>query len=448
MGKAQTSAFQNRELSWLQFNRRVQAEADQPKNPLLERAKFLAIVTSNLDEFMQVRYPKVFRAAKGKKAEKKQLGGLTSKELYQKVNKEILSQNNQQYLLFDGISSELYLHGIRLYPVFSLSHTQSDREKELFHDSILPFLKELPQDAAVSQKQLHLCVKLTRSRGRRSRFALVALPASLPRIYDLSETRDDQCLIGLEDVVRHHVNALFPRESVEHCGVFRILRNQNFELPECTPEGMEGAVREMLGMRRSGQVMRLEAEERMSEEMLTWLMKRLDVQREQRYRVTGPLDLNKLMMAVYGMVKRPELKYTPVPPKAVPELMGDDIFDRIEEKDYLLFHPYHSFDPVVHLVERAAEAGASFVYPALGVTMREGQREYFLQGLEDAFPGQGLRARYLRRYGDRYWCASPRARRLWEVFSHRCGQLGMRYRMEQIVSAATRDYGDRQLSFF
>ena len=106
--------------------------------------------------------------AKSKKAEKKQLGGLTSKELYQKVNKEILSQNNQQYLLFDGISSELYLHGIRLYPVFSLSHTQSDREKELFHDSILPFLKELPQDAAVSQKQLHLCVKLTRSRGRRS----------------------------------------------------------------------------------------------------------------------------------------------------------------------------------------------------------------------------------------------------------------------------------------
>ena len=355
MGKAQTSAFQNRELSWLQFNRRVQAEADQPKNPLLERAKFLAIVTSNLDEFMQVRYPKVFRAAKGKKAEKKQLGGLTSKELYQKVNKEILSQNNQQYLLFDGISSELYLHGIRLYPVFSLSHTQSDREKELFHDSILPFLKELPQDAAVSQKQLHLCVKLTRSRGRRSRFALVALPAPLPRIYALSETRDDQCLIGLEDVVRHHVNALFPRETVEHCGMFRILRNQNFELPECTPEGMEGAVREMLGMGRSGQVMRLEAEERMSEEMLTWLMKRLDVQREQRYRVTGPLDLNKLMMAVYGMVKRPELKYTPMPPKAVPELMGDDIFDRIEEKDYLLFHPYHSFDPVVHLVERAAE---------------------------------------------------------------------------------------------
>ena len=94
MGKAATNAIQNRELSWLQFNRRVQMEADQPKNPLLERAKFLAIVTSNLDEFFQVRYFGVYKKATGKKAEEKQLGGLTARNLYRKVNKEILSQNN------------------------------------------------------------------------------------------------------------------------------------------------------------------------------------------------------------------------------------------------------------------------------------------------------------------------------------------------------------------
>ena len=90
------------------------------------------------------------------------------------------------------------------------------------------------------------------------------------------------------------------------------------------------------------------------------------------------------------------------------------------------------------------------VFPQLCVLPQLSRNVSFVtsQELEDAFPGQGLRARYLRRYGDRYWCASPRARRLWEVFSRRCGQLGMRYRMEQIVSAATRDYGDRQLSFF
>lgn len=103
---------------------------------------------------------------------------------------------------------------------------------------------------------------------------------------------------------------------------------------------------------------------------------------------------------------------------------------------------------VLEVVERAAEAGASFVYPALGVTMREGQREYFLQGLEDAFPGQGCGLATSGGTGTGIGAPAPGARRLWEVFSRRCGQLGMRYRMEQIVSAATRDYGDRQLSFF
>ena len=126
MGRAVTSAIQNRELSWLQFNRRVQMEADQPKNPLLERAKFLAIVTSNLDEFFQVRYNGVYRKATGKKAEEKQLGGISARNLYRKVNKEILSQNNMQYTLYEGICSELYLHGIRLYPVFPLSTAQGD----------------------------------------------------------------------------------------------------------------------------------------------------------------------------------------------------------------------------------------------------------------------------------------------------------------------------------
>lgn len=107
-----------------------------------------------------------------------------------------------------------------------------------------------------------------------------------------------------------------------------------------------------------------------------------------------------------------------------------------------------SMEQVTAVVEAAAEAGARFVYPAFGVTMRQGQREYFLDALEQGFPGQGLRARYERRYGERYQCASPNARALWEAFSGRCGELGLLYRMEHIVSAYQRGYGDRQLSFF
>lgn len=352
MGRAVTSAIQNRELSWLQFNRRVQMEADQPKNPLLERAKFLAIVTSNLDEFFQVRYNGVYRKATGKKAEEKQLGGISARNLYRKVNKEILSQNNMQYTLYEGICSELYLHGIRLYPVFPLSEAQQEKEKSLFETSIRPYLKVVPEDAVIAQKQLHLCVKLQKSKGKKAAFAMVALPTTLPRIYDISVAEGEQCLINLEDIVRHHVQALFDKETVESCAAFRVLRNQDFELPE---EGaMEEMIREMLSQRITGQVMRLEVEERMPEDMLAWLMKGFKVDEYRRYRATGPLDLNKLMMAVYGAIKRPELKFAPKAPLLIDELMGEDIFEKIDERDYLLYHPYHSFDPVVHLLEKAA----------------------------------------------------------------------------------------------
>jgi len=101
--------------------------------------------------------------------------------------------------------------------------------------------------------------------------------------------------------------------------------------------------------------MRLEAEERMSEEMLTLLMKLFKVEQDRRYRVTGPLDLNKMLMSLYSMVKRPELKYPVCKPKPIPELMGEDVFEQIDSRDWLMYHPYHSFDPVVHLMQHAAE---------------------------------------------------------------------------------------------
>ena len=107
-----------------------------------------------------------------------------------------------------------------------------------------------------------------------------------------------------------------------------------------------------------------------------------------------------------------------------------------------------SGENVLSVVEGAAGAGAKFIYPAFGVTMRQGQREFFLDGLERAFPGQGLKERYLRQYGDRYQCASPRARTLWRVFTEACRKRGILYDMKSIIRAATLGYGDRQLTFF
>ena len=103
---------------------------------------------------------------------------------------------------------------------------------------------------------------------------------------------------------------------------------------------------------------------------------------------------------------------------------------------------------VLSVVDSAAQAGARFVYATFGVTMREGQRDYFLNGLDRVFPGQGGGERYRKRYGTHYYCSSPRARDLWELFSNRCKELGLLYEMSHIISAATRDYKDRQLNFF
>ena len=132
---------------------------------------------------------------------------------------------------------------------------------------------------------------------------------------------------------------------------------------------------------------------------------------------------------------------------ALEELSGAGLFAGVLLMPVLPFLE-DSDEGVLAVVEGAAQAGARFIYPAFGVTMRSGQREYFLDGLERAFPRQGLKERYLRQYGDRYQCASPRARALWKVFAGACRERGILYDMKSIIRAATLGYGDRQLTFF
>ena len=132
---------------------------------------------------------------------------------------------------------------------------------------------------------------------------------------------------------------------------------------------------------------------------------------------------------------------------ALKELSGAGLFAGVLLMPVLPFLE-DSDGNIMAVVEGAARSGARFIYPALGVTMRQGQREYFLDGLERAFPGQGLKGRYLRQYGDRYQCASPRARVLWRVFTEACESRGILYDMKSIIRAATLGYGDRQLTFF
>lgn len=344
-----------RELSWLQFNQRVQAEADNPDNPLLERAKFLSIVASNLDEFIQVRYHRLLEAAQGPDDGRLLACGLTPAELMQRVNKAILRQQNLQYMLYEGVHSELYHQGVQFYPVFMLSEAMRYRCKEIFLHDLLPRLHVAAWNEELEplpQKKLLMLVRLRPRNGASARFATVALSSSQKRIYDLPGEGGARYCIRQEDLVKQFLPLLFPEDQAEEASLFRLVRNQDFPLND--GDDVATAVREMLLKRRTGAVMRLEAEERMSTEMLALLMKRFGVQPERRYRVTGPLDLSKLLMTLYGQMDRPELKYPKADPITVKALTGEDIFTNIARKDWLLYHPYHSFEPVVNLLNRAA----------------------------------------------------------------------------------------------
>lgn len=353
-GNARPRYF-HRELTWLRFNQRVQAEADHPENPLLERAKFLAIVTSNLDEFMQVRYHRLLENAMSPEAGQRQPCGLNHTEILRQVNRTILRQQNQQYLLYEGIHSELHHLGTQFYPTFAPSEAMAARIKQIFLRELMNRLRPVPwgeEIAPVSQKKLHLFIRLQPRDGREARFATLSLPGS-PRLYLLPSDDGIVRLIRQEEIVKLFLPSLFPEDRVEEASVFRILRNQDFPLDDRGDVATE--VREMLMKRRTGDVMRLEAEERMSAGMLAMLTERFRLAPECRYRVTGPLDLNKLMMSLYNLLDRPDLKYRRAEPQAVAPLCGKDIFARIEEKDWLLYHPYHSFEPVVNLLNQAAE---------------------------------------------------------------------------------------------
>ncbi len=346
--------FLSRELSWLQFNHRVQAEADNPANPLLERAKFLAIVTSNLDEFMQVRYHRVLEAAQGKDASQILPCGMTALELLTRINKAILRQQNLQYLYYEGIHSELFHQGIRMYPSFILTEPMQLHLREVFLQELLPRLKPVPWGEEINplaQKRLHMMVRLRPKSGADVRYATLAMPSS-QRLYELPSEGGVQCFIRVEDLVRMYLPQLFPGDMVEEAMAFRILRNQDFPLME--QGDVSTAVREMLLKRHMGDVMRLEAEERMNAEMLGMLMRYFQVPAARRYRVTGPLDLNRLNMSLYGQLDRAQLKYPRAEAVTLPALLGEDVFQSITQQDWFLYHPYHSFEPVINLINRAA----------------------------------------------------------------------------------------------
>lgn len=350
--------FLNRELSWLDFNARVLSLAEDPKTPLLERAKFLAIFASNLDEFYMVRVAGLKRR-QSTGLSVRSVDGLSPREQLDKITERSAELGDRHARCFlTDVMPALEEAGIRIVRWSHLSTAEQDRLHQYFREQIFPVLTPLAVDPAhpfpyISGLSLNLAVVVRDPDDGVERFARVKVPNNVSRFVKV----EDGGFLPIEDVIAAHLSQLFPGMQVVEQHLFRVTRNADLEVEEDRDEDLLQALERELARRRFGPAVRLEAAESMSDHVLDLLVRELDVNDQDVLRVPGLIDLSALW-ALYE-VDRPELKDEPFVPATHPQFADGEtprsVFAMLREADVLVHHPYHSFSTSVQrFIEQAA----------------------------------------------------------------------------------------------
>ncbi|MGK2946932.1 MAG: RNA degradosome polyphosphate kinase [Acidimicrobiales bacterium] len=340
--------YLNRELSWLDFNERVLALAEDERVPLLERAKFLAIFSQNLDEFFQVRVAGLKEQVTAGISSLTPDGRTPAQQLLEVRDRVADLVDRQAHLFLDDVVPALADVGIRLS---SWDDLDDDDEKflvETFEHRIFPVLTPLAVDPGhpfpyISNLSLNLAIDLRDPTTGERRFARVKVPNLLPRFVVMP---DGERFVPLEQVIAAHLDQLFPGMEVESRATFRVARNAHLTLEEEEADDLLAAVEIELRRRQFGRAVRLEISTDISEEVRGLLQRELDLTDDDTYQVAGPLDLGGLW-SVHGL-DRPELK-DPVFKRVSPSRLDNgederpDFFAVLRDGDVLLHHPYDSF---------------------------------------------------------------------------------------------------------
>ena len=362
----------NRELSWLAFNDRVLHEALDPRTPLLERLKFIAIFSANLDEFFMVRVSGLMEQVRAG-VQSKTADGLSPEAQVDAIRRHLRPRLQQQHHLFEAeLRPALQAHGVFLLDYADLDRQQQHYLQTYFESQIFPVLTPLSVDPAhpfprLSNLSLNLAVIVTDPETGIQKFARVKVPNNLPRFVDLPEdlsTYDGQRRlwvgVSLESVIAHHLDYLFPGMTIQGNYLFRITRDADFPVREDEADDLLLAIEEEISKRRlEGSVCRLEVQAGIPEDLLQGLTQELKVADEDIYRLNGLLNLKDLFFFM-GM-PLPELKDEPWTPLVNPRLKPVereevDIFTVIRQGDVLLHHPYESFSSSVQtFITQAAE---------------------------------------------------------------------------------------------
>ena len=349
----------NRELTWIEFNRRVLEEALDPSVPLLERLKFLAIFSGNLDEFFMVRVG----GLQQKKAAGIAVGSGADRTppavQLDRISDAVRQQFAQAYrCLHSELQPALEKEGIFIRQLKDLTDVQRAHLTDLFRREIFPVLTPLAIDQGhpfphLLNKSLNLAVLLRRPRTASEKlFAVVQVPAVLPRFVLLPGDKGVQ-LLPLESVIRLHLTDLFPGMTIEHSTVFRVTRNNEYEIEDDEVEDLMKTIEEEVRKRRRGFAVRLELEEAALPEVSQFLMQALDLDPLDVYPMQGMVDFTGLFQ-IHSFAGYSHLRDPQFVPQANPDLVGSNIFNAIRQRDILMHHPYESFAPVVDFIETAA----------------------------------------------------------------------------------------------
>ncbi|GGS51999.1 MULTISPECIES: RNA degradosome polyphosphate kinase [Actinokineospora] len=356
--------YLNRELSWLDFNARVLALAEDASQPLLERAKFLAIFASNLDEFYMVRVAGLKRRMETGLSVRS-ADGMTPREQLAwiaKRNQELVEQHARAFA--EHVRPELAAHGIRIATWGELTTEQSTRMSVYFRDQVFPVLTPLAFDPAhpfpyISGLSLNLAVTVRNPDEGPPRFARVKVPDNVPRLVPVDRSPDERTAVflPLEELIAAHLGMLFTGMEIIEVHAFRVTRNADLEVEEDRDEDLLKALERELAQRRFGPPVRLEVADDMSDHMLELLLREMDVHENDVVVVRDLLDLSCLW-GIYA-VDRKELKDPPFVPATHPAFAEGEtpksVFARLREGDVLVHHPYHSFSTSVQrFIEQAA----------------------------------------------------------------------------------------------
>jgi len=351
----------NRELSWLEFNQRVLEEAEDKSVPVLERLKFLAITSSNLDEFFMVRVGGL-RLLVSEGVTSRDASGLTPGQQLELITRRTHRMVEEQYAAYDdGIEPELADKGVRRIHPEKLTDAQTRYIEQLFEQEIgvvlTPAAVESPtRFPLVRNLGLQIAVRLRPEPGaRKPRFAVIPVGAVLGRFITLPAGEAGYRYILVEDVVKLFVQRLFPGEPVAECVPFRITRNAGMSVDEDGAADLLAQMEKVLDARKQGDCVRLEIETGATQMLLAFLQKALNIAEQQTYHIPGPLDLSAFMKLA-GMDGFEDLKYEPWTPQAPPAVDPTaSIFAVLAQRDVLLCHPYESFEPVLRLIEEASQ---------------------------------------------------------------------------------------------